>query len=232
MTTRFSLKLFLLVCLLSSMLVAWIAIGRMQLHDESTHAKSQQFSWTSFSESGGHAGDEIGGFRTDGNGVITHAHVRDAYGFDVLADFAGGCERLPSLLIYGPEAYASFKPEDFRGLEQLTIAGVPLSSDSLQSLVSLPNLRKLALSDFTNDPNSDPVSSLQALTELSTLRDLKLESEMLDGLSSFPDLQRIERMVIYHPGAQPKDLQNLRQHLPDCNIRINVGTMRNPVWLQ
>lgn len=215
---RISLRFFLVACVLACLLVAWGGLMHQESSTLATLKGNNERRWESFSNEGGHPGDDIGGIRFDGNGNCVSAQVRDLRGLEILLEKEGVCRTLPSLSIFGPEAFAEFDPRSFPALERVSISGIAIDESTLQRLQPMERLRELNVSDFIQNP----VSALHVLRDFKNLQELTIRSDQIPSLDSFPDLPQLNLLTVDCAGLPDESVEVFTRRFSKCLVSVNV----------
>ncbi|TWT93259.1 hypothetical protein Pla52n_59190 [Stieleria varia] len=178
--------------------------------------------WESFADEGGYSGDNVGGISFDGNGDCIMANVRDRRGYEKLLTRRSVCQTLPSLMIYGPEAFTKFDPQTFPSLERVSLGGITIDEPTLQKLQQIANLRELSISDFSHDP----VNSLHVLRTFDNLRSLAIRSDQISSLSDFPDLPQLRFLTVDCAELTEEAVEEFTNRFSKCVVSINVEPYR------
>ena len=91
----------------------------------------------------------------------------------------------------------------------------------LSPLVELKSLKVLHLQNV-------PMSDLSSLAELKSLKVLHLSETQVRDLSPLTKLRNLKKLVLHKHQVRDKQVQELRQALPNCEIRHSIRVEKIP----
>ena len=202
---RVSLRLFMLLCLGSGLVLAWLGLAH-QLH-EFESLMSGVDRWTPFGGSG-----EL----LRNSARVMGASVQTSDDLAALAARPEICVQLEYIAIYAPEAFEACAPGDFPNLKKVDLANVDLGRNGLTKFHCLSDLEMLLISEVQHDP----VQTLNDLTQVPRLRHLVLNVGPGVRWVDFPELKQLQTLRISSPDVSADELGQLRQRLPNCDLVV------------
>ena len=181
---RVSLRLFMLLCLGSGLILAWLGLARQRREFESQMSGVDR--WTRFGGSGELLGSSAG---------VRGASVQNSDDVAALKARPEICVKLEYVGIYAPEAFEAFAPCDFPNLKKVSIANVDLGRNKLTKLCFLSKLEMLLISESQHDP----VQTLSDLAQVPSLRHLVLNVGPGVKWVNFPELKQLKMIQISSP---------------------------------
>ena len=198
-----SLRLFMLLCLGSSLILAWL--GLVHQRREITSRMSGVTRWTRFSGSSELLADPQN---------VKGASIRSKDDLAVLVAKPEICAQIEYLGIYAPDAFAAWAPRDFPNLKKVSLWDVNLGSQGLAKLSCLSNLEMLVISELQHDP----VQALNDLTHLACLKHMILMVGPGVRWVDFPELTQLKTLQVSSSDVSADDLERLRTRLPNCEL--------------
>ncbi len=202
---RVSLRLFMLLCLGSGLILAWLGLARQRREFESH--MSGVAKWTRFGGSGELLRNAAG---------VSGASVQSSDDVAALAASPEMCVQLEYMGIYSPKAFEAFAPGDFPNLKKVSLANVDLGRNALTKLQCLSKLEMLLVKEVQHDP----IQTLNDLTQVPCLRHLVLNVGPGVKWVDFPELKQLETLRISSPAVNARELEQLRQRLPNCEVVV------------
>lgn len=221
---QISLKLFLLVCTLAGVLLAWWLATQDSaaiLHDLTA---SQRRQWTNITDETGSHGE----LASDGLGKPLFATARNERVIQILQADPSICDRLGGIGLAGADAFRQLVSVDMPALKMLSIGDIDLSNEPISMLKRFERLERL---DLPWDPSQDR-GVLDELAALAQLTQLTLRCEGTASFEGFEVFEQLRALTIYCRQCDAEDLQSLRARVPNCHIAVAVGTPQEYVWLE
>ncbi len=200
-----SLRLFMLLCLASGLILAWLGLVHQRRGLDSLNSGVDQ--WVPF-------GDSSELFKNAAG--VRGASIQSVDDLAALAARPDVCGQLEYIGIYTPHAYEAFTPGDFPNLKKVSLSNVDLGRLSLAKLQCLSRLEMLLVSEVQHDP----MRALEHLTQFPRLRHLVLHVGADVRWSDFPELKQLETLRISSPALNAQELEQLRQRLPNCDVVV------------
>lgn len=200
-----SLRLFMLLCLGSSLILAWL--GLVHQRREFTSRTNGVYRWTRIGNSSELLADQQN---------VLGASIGSQEDLAALVATPEVCAQIEYLSITAPEAYAAWAPADFPKLKKVSLSSVDLGSNGLAKLSCLPNLRIL----FVSELQHDPIQALNDLTRLAGLQHMVLRAGSGVRWVDFPDLPQLRTLQVSSSDVSAEDLERLRARLPNCELVV------------
>lgn len=198
-----SLRLFMLLCLGSSLILAWL--GLVHQRREFTSRINGVNRWTRISDSSELLGDPQN---------VIGASIGSKEDLAALVAKPEVCAQIEYLSITAPEAFAAWAPGDFPRLKKVSLWNVDLGNNRLAKLSCLSHLTILFISELQHDP----VPALNDLTHLAGLQHMVLRAGSDVRWADFPNLPQLRTLQVSSSDVSADELERLRARLPNCEL--------------
>ena len=203
---RMSLRLFYLVCISSSLFLAWLGLTYEYRDLESQTARTN-YRWKFISNSSQ--------LYLNDNGDIYGAEIRDAADMELLLrNYQVACSRMKYLCVCSPEAYTAFQAHTFPSVKKLHLANVKLTPERLAKTGVLADLEMLILSEREGDLSL----TWSELDRIPNLKHLVLDVSPEVSFTEFPEFKELRTIRFSSPNATSEQIIGLQRRMPNCIV--------------
>jgi hypothetical protein len=202
---RIGLRLLLLLSILASLILAWLAIRNdLQRLDRGLASRCSRY-------------EKLGtasGVYFSGEGQLVGADVQNGPDMDLLLT-KYECSNVESIGIYSPDVLKMFQPERFPSVKKINLMNVGLTKQQLARFVALENLERIA---FIQSVFDDLPPEWAGLARLPKLKYLVLTVRPEESFRDFPELNQLRTITLNSPETTSEQVMTLQQRLPNCTV--------------
>jgi hypothetical protein len=203
---RVSLRMFLLLCTGTGLILAWFGLT-LQRRGLESHSGGKLYTYKRIDNSALLLGNSV-------RGVMEGAEVTGATGMMALAAQQEVCSQLEFVRMHTAEVLDAFQPRMFPNVKSVALYTFDVQSGAIRKLRELPALQSVWISDVDHDP----AAALNELLEVPRLRHLTLRVGAGYSWKEFPQLQQLEMLTVISPRLSGEELRRLHEQLPHCNV--------------